>query len=158
KLAGIADRFEPRMHKSSFAMPYRLFRPSATARAPLVLYLHGSGGLGDGNQKQLGVGKLFCTHGWALPENQKSLPWYVVAPQTDRGWAKYQVSSGQPPRVVAGFGDGVGLALEIVQALVRELAIDERRIYVTGQSMGGAGVWNLITHRPQTFAAAVVCC
>jgi len=158
KLPGIADRFEPRTHKSSFAMPYRLFRPSGTARPPLVLYLHGSGGLGDDNQKQLGLGNIFGTHVWALPENQKRFPCYVVAPQTDRGWAKYQASSGQPPRVVAGFGDGATLALEIVQALVREFAIDERRIYVTGQSMGGAGVWNLIAHRPQTFAAAVICC
>jgi len=159
QLSGIADRFEPRMHKGSLAMPYRLFRPSGAARAPLVLYLHGSGGLGDDNQKQLGLGNIFGTHVWALPENQKRFPCYVLAPQTDRGWAAYQrSSSGEPARVVSGFGDGAKLALEIVQALGREFAIDEQRIYVTGQSMGGAGVWNLITHRPQTFAAAVVCC
>src|SRR5215510_14268400 len=64
KLSGIADHFEPRTHKSLFAMPYRLFRPSATARLPLVLYLHGSGGLGDDNQKQLGLGNVFGTHVW----------------------------------------------------------------------------------------------
>jgi predicted peptidase len=159
RLPGIAERFESRTHKSSFAMPYRLFRPSGTARVPLVLYLHGSGGLGDDNQKQLGLGNIFGTHVWALPENQRRFPCYVLVPQTDRGWARYQAtSSSEPARVVAGFGDGAKLALEIVQALVRELPIDERRIYVTGQSMGGAGVWNLITHRPQAFAAAVVCC
>jgi predicted peptidase len=159
KLAGIADRFEARTHKGSFVMPYRLFRPADTARLPLVLYLHGSGGAGDDNQKQLGLGNIFGTHVWALPENQKRFPCYVLAPQTDRGWAKYQASSsGEPARVVPGFGDGATLAFEIVQALVREFAIDERRIYVTGQSMGGAGVWNLITHRPQAFSAAVVCC
>lgn len=46
KIAGVADQFEKRVHKSSWAMPYRLFRPSRAAGAPLVLYLHGSGGLG----------------------------------------------------------------------------------------------------------------
>jgi predicted peptidase len=50
------------------------------------------------------------------------------------------------------------LALEVIDALTREFAIDERRIYVTGQSMGGAGAWNIITYRPQFFAAAVICC
>jgi predicted peptidase len=42
--------------------------------------------------------------------------------------------------------------------LRREFAIDERRIYVTGQSMGGAGVWNMLTYRPRIFAAAAICC
>jgi predicted peptidase len=38
------------------------------------------------------------------------------------------------------------------------LPIDPQRIYVAGQSMGGAGVWNMTAHRQQIFAAAVVCC
>jgi len=63
-----------------------------------------------------------------------------------------------PPTVLPGLGDGSRLALELVDALRREFAIDERRIYVTGQSMGGAGAWNMIAHRPQFFAAAVICC
>ena len=53
-------------------------------------------------------------------------------------------------------GDGARLALEIVADLCREFQIDEHRIYVTGQSMGGAG-----TYRPRSaraFAAAVACC
>jgi predicted peptidase len=45
-----------------------------------------------------------------------------------------------------------------VDSLRREFAIDERRIYVTGQSMGGAGTWNMITYRAHFFAAAVFCC
>ncbi len=40
------------------------------------------------------------------------------------------------------------MALEIVDELRREFAIDETRIYVAGQSMGGAGVWNMIAGRP----------
>ncbi len=81
KIAGVADQFEKRVHKSSWAMPYRLFRPSRAAGAPLVLYLHGSGGVGDDNQKQLGLGNIFAAHVWVLSENQKRFPCYVVAPQ-----------------------------------------------------------------------------
>jgi predicted peptidase len=156
--AGLEGRFERRTHKSSWTMPYRLFRPSIDRRTPLVLYLHGSGGLGDDNRKQLGLGNVFGSLVWALPDNQQRFPCFVVAPQTDRGWARYERNGAGPAHVVPGFGDGARLALEIVHALARELPIDERRLYVMGQSMGGAGVWNLIAHHPEVFAAAVICC
>jgi predicted peptidase len=140
-------------------MPFRLFRPPASGKLPLVMYLHGSGGVGDDNEKQLAFGNIFGTRVWLLPENQKSHPCYVLAPQTDRGWCRYEADSNDGiAKPVPGFGDGARMAAEIVDALCRELPIDRRRIYVTGQSMGGAGVWNLITHRPQLFAAALICC
>jgi predicted peptidase len=157
---GLQDKFEARTYKSDWTMPYRLFRPAATRKLPLVLYLSGSGGLGDDNVKQLGLGNIFGTRAWLLPDNQKQFPCYVVAPQTDRGWAKYDPTEQENGRakVLPGLGDGSRLALEIVDALRREFSIDESRIYVTGQSMGGAGVWNVVAARPRFFAAAVVCC
>ena len=63
-----------------------------------------------------------------------------------------------PAKEVPGLGDGARVALEIIDVLCREFPIDVRRIYVTGQSMGGAGVWNVIANRPHFFAASVVCC
>jgi hypothetical protein len=66
---GLQDKFEPRTHKSDWAMPYRLFRPKSTQRLPLVMYLHGSGGLGDDNLKQLSLGNRFGTRVWLQPEN-----------------------------------------------------------------------------------------
>jgi predicted peptidase len=154
---GLQKKFEARTHKSDWAMPYRLFRPEATGKVPLVLYLHGSGGLGDDNLKQLAFGNIFGTRVWLLPENQKRFPCYVVAPQTDRGWIKYDFSH-EPAKELPGFGDGARLALEIVDALRREFAIDDRHIYVAGNSMGGAGVWNMLANRAHFFGAAVICC
>ena len=141
-------------------MPYRLFRAQASGRLPLVVYLHGSGGLGDDNEKQLGLGNIFGTRVWLLPENQKRFPCFVLAPQTDSGWARYDLSQqdGGPAKVLPGLGEGSRRALELIDSLLQELPIDERRIYVTGQSMGGAGVWNMIAHRPKLFAAASICC
>lgn len=145
---GLQNKFEARTHKSDWEMPFRLFRPEAArGKMPLVVYLHGSGGLGDDNLKQLAFGNIFGTRLWLLPENQKAFPCYVVAPQTDRGWIRYDFSQ-QPAKELPGFGDGNRLALEIVDRLGRELRIDERRIYVAGNSMGGAGVWNMLGHRP----------
>lgn len=157
---GIADKFEARTHKSDWTMPYRLFRPNAPGRLPLVVYLHGSGGLGTDNVKQMGLGNIFGTRVWALPENQKAFPCYVVAPQTDRGWVRYgDPSPGDSvARVVPGLGDGARVAFELIDALAKEFPIDRQRIYLTGQSMGGAGAWHMLAQRPSVFAAAVICC
>jgi len=154
---GLEKKFEARTHKGDVPMPYRLFRPEAAGTLPIVMYLHGSGGLGDDNEKQVAQGNMFGARVWALPENQKRFPCYVVAPQTDRGWIRYDFSK-EPAIELPGLGDGNRLALAILDGLRREFAIDERRIYVTGQSMGGAGVWNVMAHRPTLFAAAVICC
>ena len=155
---GLQDNYEARVHKSDWVMPYRLFRPvRAHGKTPLVMYLHGSGGLGDDNLKQLTLGNRFGTRVWLLPENQRRFPCYVVAPQTDRGWIRYDFSQ-QPAKELPGFGDGSRLAVEIVDGLCREFPIDERRIYVAGNSMGGAGVWNVLANRPNFFAAAVITC
>jgi len=160
KSEGLEQKFEARTHKGDWEMPYRLFRPATTRKAPLVLYLHGSGGLGDDNLKQLGRGNIFGTRVWLLPENQRRFPCYVIAPQTDRGWIRYDLSEQTEglPEMLPGLGDGARMALEIVDALRLEFPVDERGIFVTGQSMGGAGVWNVITNRPDLFAAAVICC
>lgn len=160
KSEGLEEKFEARTYKSDWVMPYRLFRPETKEKVPLVMYLSGSGGLGDDNLKQLQFGNIFGTRAWLLPENQKRFPCYVLAPQTDRGWARYdltQQTEGKA-KVLPGLGDGSRLALEVIDGLRREFQIDERRIYVSGQSMGGAGVWNAIAGRPKFFAAAIVCC
>ena len=157
---GVQSKFEAREHKSDFVMPYRLFRPQASGKLPLVVYLHGSGGLGTDNEKQLQFGNIFGTRVWLLPDNQKSFPCYVVAPQTDRGWVQYEIDpkTHQAIGINPGVGDGSRVAFEIIDALRKELPIDSRRIYVTGQSMGGAGVWNMLSGRPGFFAAAAICC
>jgi predicted peptidase len=157
---GLEKKLEARSYKSDWTMPYRLFRPATNKKVPLVLYLHGSGGLGDDNLKQLSLGNIFGTRVWLLPQNQKDHPCYVVVPQTDRGWARYDSSQPTegPPKMLPGLGDGARLALEIVAALCRKFQIDEHRIYVTGQSMGGAGTWHMTAPRPKLFAAAIACC
>jgi predicted peptidase len=158
--AGVEKKFEARAHKSDWTMPYRLFHPTTTGKLPLMLFLHGSGGLGNDNEKQMGLGNIYGTRVWALPENQKTFPCYVVVPQTDRGWLRYGAPAvgDSIAQAVPGLGDGARLAFEIVESLSREFSIDERRIYVTGQSMGGSGVWHMTAQRPGFFAAAVPCC
>jgi len=157
---GLEKKFEARTHKRDWVMPYRLFRPQATGKLPLVVYLHGSGGQGDDNLKQLGLGNIFGTRVWLLPENQNRFPCYVLVPQSDRGWARYDPAKLEKGvyEMVPGLGQGTGMVLQVIDALRHEFPIDKHRIYVMGQSMGGAGTWNIITNRPQFFAAAITVC
>src|ERR1700722_3086033 len=158
---GLEKQYEARTSKGDWTMPYRLFRPEASGKKlPLVIYLHGSGGQGDDNLRQLGLGNTFGTRVWLLAENQKKFPCYVLVPQSNRGWARYDPAKLEKGEyeMVPGLGQGAGRALEVVDALRKEFAIDDRRIYVMGQSMGGGGTWNMITNRPNFFAAAVTCC
>ena len=161
KSDGLEKKFEARTYKGDdFAMPYRLFHPEATGKLPLVVYLHGSGGVGDDNLKQLGLGNVFGTRVWLLPENQKRFPCYVLAPQTDTSWVRYDIWQDAPgsPKVLPGLGEGARTALGVIDSVRRELPIEESRIYIMGQSMGGSGAWHLTAYRPKFFAAAVICC
>src|SRR6202046_1178652 len=57
---GLENKYEARVYKGDdMSMPYRLFRPEGAGKLPLVVYLHGSGGVGNDNLKQLGLGTVF---------------------------------------------------------------------------------------------------
>jgi predicted peptidase len=135
-------------------MPYRLFVPDAGARRerlPLILYLHGGGGVGTDNRKQISGGNTAGTHTWTTPEAQRAHPAFVLAPQRPEN------RLGQSPGA-NGWSRFADAVVELVADISREFAIDPDRIYVTGQSMGGYGTWDLIARRPDLFAAAVPLC
>jgi predicted peptidase len=165
KSQSLADRFGSFTYKNAGGetMPYRLFAPSgqeAGRKYPLVVFLHGAGGSGADNVKQLQGANVFGGLVWTLPENQKRHACFVLAPQSNINWPCVIVEQGQRPRLCPGrrLGDGARLAFEIIDTLAAELPIDASRIYVTGHSMGGAGVWHMIARRPGYFAAAVPVC
>ena len=54
--------------------------------------------------------------------------------------------------------DGASLVIDLLESLSLEFAIDLDRVYLTGQSLGGYGTWDLIAKRPEVFAAAVPLC
>lgn len=150
-------------------MPYRLFTPGRLEPGrtyPLVVFLHGAGGSGTDNVKQLQGGNVFGALVWTLPENQQRFPAFVLAPQSDVNWACTIYDPNNPPKTLAdlkycppeALGLGAGLAFEIIDSLLGSLPIDRSRIYVTGHSMGGAGTWHMIAQRPRFFAAAVPVC
>jgi len=119
---------------ASQKMPCRLMKPidfEAGRSYPVIVSLHGGGGKGTDNRKQL--------KGWnrLLAEKQRrtKYPCYVLAPQTDRLWDAEHLTH--------------------IKAIVEDLpSVDMRRIYILGHSMGGHGTYILIQIDPHYFAAA----
>lgn len=112
-----------------------------TKRYPIVIWLHGSGQSGSDNEAQMGG----ATGVFTKPENQEKHPCFVLAPQcpdADIGWSKEVATN-----LMALLGD-----------LAMNLPIDQKRIYLTGSSMGGFGTFNLLLKHPDVFAAGVPLC
>jgi predicted peptidase len=147
------DGFVAREYRSRVGvkLPYRLFSPvTSDERLPLILYLHGSGGAGTDNRKQVSGGNTRGTHLWLDPKVQARYPAFVLAPQIPERSTWH--SSGDEPSTHAA------ALLELLDTLRSELRIDSQRIYVVGQSLGGFGAWDLIARRPDLFAAAIPLC
>jgi predicted peptidase len=143
------DGFVARVYRNDHrdTIPYRLFVPAAydkTQRYPLILWLHGAGGIGRDNRKQFSSGNYLGSHIWTRPEIQAKHPAFVVVPQC--------------PDSVSCWGSRLPIVLEILDSLNSEFSIDSQRIYVAGQSMGGFGTWDMISLKPDLFAAAVPLC
>ncbi|HLW02075.1 MAG TPA: alpha/beta hydrolase-fold protein [Ktedonobacterales bacterium] len=127
---------------------------------PLVLLLHGGGERGQSstspeqNRSTL-VGDPYVQQ-WTSAEVQDQWPSFIVVPQLmdSQQWVNVPSAQGsyhmsqQPARPLL-------LAKEIVEALQRTYPdIDPGRLYITGISIGGYGVWDAIERWPDFFAAA----
>jgi predicted peptidase len=150
------DGFAARSFKGAngVTMIYRLFNPGAQPAKkalPLVVYLHGSGGIGDDNLKQISGGNTRGTHVWTTPDAQRKHPTYVLAPQLPRG---QQWGAPDSDRL----SSHAETLLQLIAALTQEFSLDPDRVYLTGQSLGGGGTWDIISKRPDLFAAAVPLC
>jgi predicted peptidase len=159
-LAGFhqADDWEKREQRDAKGakLPYRLFKPRSAAgkeKWPLVLFLHGAGERGEDNDAQLKHAvKYFVA-------NQAQFPCFIAAPQCPAKLQWVDTPWGNPKHTMpAQPTEPMRLAIEMVAALEKEFAVDPKRLYVTGLSMGGFGTWDAIQRFPQRFAAAVPVC
>ena len=152
----VVDGFAARafVGANGMRMAYRMFVPDAQQRVrplPIVIYLHGSGGVGTDNLRQISGGNTNGTHVWIAPQAQARHPAFVVVPQLPNG-------NRWDARGADGIATYASLVIELLGSLSREFALDLDRVYLIGQSMGGMGTWDLITKRPELFAAAVPLC
>jgi predicted peptidase len=100
-----------------------------------MLFLHGAGERGD---------KLEAVKAHGPPkivESKPDFPFILVSPQcpTNQRW--------QPEQLI-----------QLLDHIQKTQPVDEKRVYVTGLSMGGAGTWSLAAAHPDRFAAAIPIC
>jgi len=125
-------------------------------RYPLVLYLHGAGERGNDNAKQL----KYLPSWLAEPDLRRTHPCFVLAPQCrmDERWVDVSwADATSTPQPAAPTVDLTAAVAALEDVLARE-AVDPTRIYLTGLSMGGYGVWDLATRMPDRFAAILPVC
>jgi hypothetical protein len=73
----------------SLTMRYRLFVPEGLdpqRQYPIVVWLHGAGGIGVDNFRQLADDQVPGTQTWTEPANEMNHPAFVLAPQSSVGW------------------------------------------------------------------------
>jgi predicted peptidase len=140
--ADVADfvDFSLRDANNKVLLPGRLYvPPESTAHhqtpRPLVLFLHGSGEAGTDNANQVN-GNID-----PLLAEAKRRCAFLLAPQTrEEEWRNKRLTSH---------------VMAMVDRAIAEKNVDRSRIYVTGLSSGGGGVWNLLSRFPGRFAAAL---
>jgi predicted peptidase len=140
---------------------YFLYLPEAATdeALPIVTVLHGSSGSGPGNGKALSGGHRFGTELWIRADVQARHPSIVLVPQADpppgetwvRAWRAPAADDTRPKEALV-------MVMELLSALRRLYPVDERRLYLTGQSMGGFGAWLAYTRYPGVFAGIVPVC
>ncbi len=147
-------------------LPYRILLPDnydPENKYPLIIFLHGSGERGNDNEKQL-------THGTELfmrDSIRKKYTAIVVFPQcsdnsywsnvnivndTVTGKRMFQFLTGSKPTVA------MNLLMHLMDDLRHKYAIQNKRIYITGLSMGGMGAFEIVRRKPNLFAAAMPIC
>ncbi len=110
-----------------------------TKTFPVVLFLHGAGERGEDGitPAQVGLGP-------AIFNRPGGIPAIVVFPQARRTWSADSFDAH--------------LALKALDEVRRDYKVDDKRVILTGLSMGGAGSWDLATAHPERFAAVVPIC
>ncbi len=127
---------------NTLGLPYQIYFPDdfqsdPTRPRPLLVFLHGSGEAGDGGPELAklakgGLPKLLAAHD-GLP---KDFPFIVLAPQLPpfENWSPYEL-------------------VWLIDHLPADCPIACTRIYLTGLSLGGYGVWDTAIAFPNYFAA-----
>jgi predicted peptidase len=147
---------------SGKVLRYRLLKPDdynaeGTTAYPLIIFLHGAGERGDDNELQLteGVKEI------AKPEARKKHPAFVIAPQCPlkQSWGHIKTIDGHLTLLKTDEPtEATGLTLELMDSISKEFRIDQKRLYLTGLSMGGFGTWDILARHPNRFAAAIPIC
>jgi predicted peptidase len=122
-------------------MPYRILVPrnfDASKNYPLHLFLHGKGQRGTDNEQQLEVGASYFQE----DSVRDNYPAFVVLPQC--------------PESQVWFDDwAIQTLKDLIDMLVRNYRVNEKRRSIGGFSMGAFGTFAMVARYGPLFEAAV---
>ena len=125
--------------RSGVVLPGRLYVPpeattDPTKPRPLIVWLHGGGDAGSNNLNQIrwDVDLMFA--------EAKRRGAFLYAPQAPLNWRPLSVTNN---------------VVTMLDRAVSQFNINPDRLYLTGYSSGGGGVWNMLSRYVDRFAAAV---
>lgn len=114
------------------------FNYDAKKKWPTIVFLQGIGEGGSDGIKNTTVGL-----GPAIAKAPQSFDFIAVFPQSGGTWSS----------------DGAGkMAIDCLDAASKEYSVDPSRVYLTGLSTGGYGVWKIGANYNSRFAALVPMC
>ena len=119
-------------------MPYRVAHTSGMEKPSLVIYLHGGTSKGNDNEKQMGEPGIDIIANYI---NQRQIGAYFLVPQcpSDKSWG----------------GPMLSVLKALIDKYVMEGVVDKNSVYIFGGSMGGTGIWSMLSAYPGMFAAAM---
>ncbi|MDO4573953.1 MAG: alpha/beta hydrolase-fold protein [Planctomycetia bacterium] len=140
-------------------LPYRFYKPETKAgeKYPLIIFLHGAGERGTDNVGQLKNDQFLQL---IFSDKGREHPAFLIAPQCPGGERWCEVDWGLPVthQTPANPSRGMEKLHALLQQLKKDYPIDEKRIYVTGLSMGGYGTFDFMVRYPNEVAAAIPVC
>jgi len=144
------------------SLNYRILYPKnfdKTKKYPLTLFLHGIGERGDDNKLQLKyVDKVFLNQ--YNYDNYQSVVIFPQAPLDDN-WSSRLLTKNEIRQVFPENEKptkSLKLVIKLMDSLVGEHFIDDKRLYLSGLSNGAMGSFELLKNRPNMFASAVLIC
>jgi predicted peptidase len=113
---------------------------------PVVIFLHGIGEKGPNTTDlatlQANIYKVAKLGPPMYVKNGTKFPFILIAPQLKNNYALWTSA----------------YVMEVIKYVKTYLRIDEKRIYLTGLSMGGGGTWTTVQDNAKLFAAVAPVC
>ncbi|MCL2195306.1 MAG: prolyl oligopeptidase family serine peptidase [Oscillospiraceae bacterium] len=135
------------VHTEDGALPFHMYVPRGDAPGlgwPVVIFLHG-GGHGAGHFAPAQLNRDFPVLQLLFDEqNSVDHTAIVLLPRCPQG---YRWADGEP--------NVSGRLFAMLDQVRAHAAVDDARIYLIGNSLGGFGTVSLLAHHPDVFAAGV---
>ena len=123
---------------------YSLFLPNdytEDKEYPLILFLHGAGERGNGEDElEIATNAGLSKH---LKDGRISVPAIVLCPQCpkDRVWNQFVFDLHA-----------------LLNDIIKKYSVNDKKVSITGLSMGGFGTWEMGMQFPKTFSAMAPIC